>query len=89
MEEFQVDFYMSSGKVYSIIYTQESIEKVREIVDNLIEFSSNITHAEEGDRIPAEKTPADYGIRIRLVQRKAIETGVLPPDIPSIVKKDG
>ena len=34
MEEFQVDFYMSSGKVYSITYAQESIEKVREIVDN-------------------------------------------------------
>ena len=51
MEEFQVDFYMSSGKVYSITYTQESIEKVREIVDNLIEFSPNITYAEEGDRI--------------------------------------
>ena len=56
LEEFQVDFYMSSGKVYSIIYTQESIEKVREIVDNLIEFSPNITYAEEGDRITVLRT---------------------------------
>ena len=56
MEEFQVDFYMSSGKVYSTTYAQESIEKVREIVDNLIEFSSNITYAEEGDRITVLRT---------------------------------
>ena len=56
MEEFQVDFYMSSGKVYSIIYAQESIETVREIVDNLIEFSPNITHAEEGERITVLRT---------------------------------
>ena len=56
MEEFQVDFYMSSGKVYSIIYVQESIEKVREIIDNLMTFSPNITHAEEGDRITILRT---------------------------------
>lgn len=56
MEEFQVDFYMSSDKVYSTIYTQESIEKVREIVDNLMEFSPNITHTEEGDRITVLRT---------------------------------
>lgn len=56
MEEFQVDFYMSSGKVYSKIYIQESIEKVREIVDNLMEFSPNITYTEEGDRITVLRT---------------------------------
>lgn len=56
MEEFQVDFYMSSGKVYSAIYTQESIEKVREIVDNLMEFSPNITYADEGVRIIVLRT---------------------------------
>ena len=56
MEEFQVDFYMSSGKVYSIIYVQESIEKVREIIDNLMAFSPNITHTEEGDRITILRT---------------------------------
>lgn len=56
MEEFQVDFYMSSGKVYSTIYTQESIEKVREIVDNLMEFSPNITYTEEGVRIIVLRT---------------------------------
>lgn len=56
MEEFQVDFYMSSGKVYSIIYAQESIEKVREIIDNLMAFSPNITYAEEGDRITILRT---------------------------------
>lgn len=56
MEEFQVDFYMSSGKVYSIMYVQDSIEKVREIVDNLMEFSPSITHAEEGDRITVLRT---------------------------------
>lgn len=56
MEEFQVDFYMSSGKVYSIIYVQESIEKVREIIDNLMTFSPNITHTEEGDRITILRT---------------------------------
>lgn len=56
MEEFQVDFYMSSGKVYSITYTQESIEKVREIIDNLMTFSPNITHTEEGDRITILRT---------------------------------
>ena len=56
MEEFQVDFYMSSGKVYSITYTQESIEKVREIVDNLIEFSPNRTHTEEGDQLTVLRT---------------------------------
>ena len=56
MEEFQVDFYMSSGKVYSIIYVQKYKKKVREIVDNLIEFSPNITHAEEGDRITVLRT---------------------------------
>lgn len=56
MEEFQVDFYMSSGKVYSIIYVQESIEKVREIIDNLMTFSPNITHAEEGGRITILRT---------------------------------
>lgn len=56
MEEFQVDFYMSSGKVYSIIYVQESIEKVREIIDNLMTFSPNITYAEEGDRITILRT---------------------------------
>lgn len=56
MEEFQVDFYMSSGKVYSTTYAQESIEKVREIVDNLIEFSPNITYTEEGDRITVLRT---------------------------------
>lgn len=51
MEEFQVDFHLSSGKVYSTIYVQESIEKVREIIDNLMTFSPNITYVEEGDRI--------------------------------------
>lgn len=56
MEEFQVDFYMSSGKVYSKIYVQESIEKVREIIDHLMTFSPNITHAEEGDRITILRT---------------------------------
>lgn len=56
MEEFQVDFHMSSGKVYSAIYIQESIEKVREIVDNLMEFSPNITYTEEGDRITVLRT---------------------------------
>lgn len=56
MEEFQVDFYMSSGKVHSIIYAQDSIEKVREIIDNLMEFSPNITHTEEGDRITVLRT---------------------------------
>ena len=56
MEEFQVDFYMSSGTVYSIIYVQDSIEKVRESVDNLIEFSPNIAHAEEGERITVLRT---------------------------------
>lgn len=56
MEEFQVDFYMSSGKVYSTIYAQESIEKVREIIDNLMTFSPNITYAEEGDRITILRT---------------------------------
>lgn len=56
MEEFQVDFYMSSGKVYSTIYVQESIEKVREIIDNLMTFSPNITYAEEGDRITILRT---------------------------------
>lgn len=56
MEEFQVDFYMSSGKVYSTIYTQESIEKVREIIDNLMEFSPNITYTEEGVRIIVLRT---------------------------------
>lgn len=56
MEEFQVDFYMSSGKVYSTIYVQESIEKVREIIDNLMAFSPNITYAEEGDRITILRT---------------------------------
>lgn len=56
MEEFQVDFHMSSGKVYSTIYVQESIEKVREIIDNLMTFSPNITYAEEGDRITILRT---------------------------------
>lgn len=56
MEEFQVDFHMSSGKVYSAIYIQESIEKVREIVDNLMEFSPNITYTEKGDRITVLRT---------------------------------
>ncbi len=56
MEEFQVDFYMSSGKVHSIIYMQESIEKMREIIDNLMTFSSNISHTEEGDRITVLRT---------------------------------
>ena len=56
MEEFQVDFYMSSGKVHSIIYMQESIEKMREIIDNLMTFSSNISHTEEGDRITILRT---------------------------------
>ena len=56
MEEFQVDFYMSSGKVYSTIYTEESIEKVREIIDNLMEFSPNITYTEEGIRITVLRT---------------------------------
>lgn len=56
MEEFQVDFYMSSGKVHSIIYVQESIEKMREIIDNLMTFSSNISHTEEGDRITVLRT---------------------------------
>lgn len=56
MEEFQVDFYMSSGKVYSIIYVQESNEKVREIIDNLMTFSPNITYAEEDDRITILRT---------------------------------
>lgn len=56
MEEFQVDFYLSSGKVYSTIYTQESVERVREIVDNLIEFSPSISYAEEGGRITVLRT---------------------------------
>ena len=56
MDALHADFYMSSGTVYSITYAQESIEKVREIVDNLIEFSPNITHAEEGDRITVLRT---------------------------------
>ena len=56
MEEFQVDFYMSSGKVHSIIYMQESIEKMREIIDNLMTFSSNISHTEEGERITVLRT---------------------------------
>lgn len=56
MEEFQVDFHMSSGKVYSTIYAQESVERVREIIDNLIEFSPSISYAEEGDRITVLRT---------------------------------
>ena len=56
MEEFQVDFHMSSGKVYFIIYEQESIEKVREMIDNLMTFSPSISHAEEDDRITILRT---------------------------------